>query len=289
MGGEPKARVQQCAKGVQPGATRMRGASSFAEFANDPHGRCISGGSFAYGWPTADLCVTALWGEPDPSDLETLAKLYALELAPPAGPHAAIIDTLRVEAVSEHAFGVIARYVQARREGLAEFVTRLAIVRRVGFVGAVAAGFFETIEAPYSVQAFDALPEALTWCEGPSWVERDLMRWVAECADVPDLVRDVRRAIESALPEPDAEAVAKSLGLTLRTLQRRLKEHETTFRQQVALTQVRVAQRWLEDTDESVTHIAYEVGCSSPQHLSTLFRQHAGTTPSAWRAEHQIE
>ena len=288
MGRDGKSGVSGGAKDVQPRATRMRSAASIAEFVDDPRGRCITGGSFAYGWPTPELCITAFWGQPDPTDLESLATLYALELAPPAQAHAAIIDTVRVEAVSPHAFGVIARYVQAHREGLAEFVTKLAIVRRVGFVGAVAAGFYETIEAPYPVSVFDQLGDALTWCEGPGWVERDIERWVAESADVPDLVRTVRRAIESTLPDSDLELVAKLLGTTVRTLQRRLKEHDTTFRIQVGLTQVRVAQRWLEDTDESITRIAYEVGCSTPQHLSTLFRQHAGTTPSAWREARQI-
>lgn len=288
MGGEDESSVQQGAKGVQPDATRMRAAASLAEFRSNPHGSCITGSSFAYGWPTPALCITAFWGEPDPSDLEVLAGLYALELAPPATPHAAIIDTLRVEAVSPHAFSALARYVQAKRDGLAAYVTRLAIVRRVGFVGAVASGFYETIEAPYPVEVFDTLPDALGWCEGPAWVEREVARWVSESADVPAIVRDVRRAIESALPELDVEGVAKTLGLTVRTLQRRLKEHDTTFRQQVGFTQVRVAKRWLEDTDESITRIAYEVGCSTPQHLSTLFRQQMGTTPSAWRANHEI-
>lgn len=286
MGGEDTTRVHDDAKAVQLGA--MQPAASFRAFSEQPLGHCITGDAFVYGWPTSELCVTAMWGQPKPADLELLAKLYALELAPPAMPHAAVIDTVRVESVSSQAYEVIAEYVRARRDGLAEFVTRLAIVHGEGFAGAVAAGFYETMQAPYPVQMFASVSEALAWCEGPTWVENDLARWTTD-ADLPDLVRNLRRAIEASLPNVEIEKAAGALGLTVRTLQRRLKEHDTTFRQQVALTQVRVAKRWLEETDESVTRIAFEVGCSTPQHLSTLFRQHAQSTPSAWRAARKEE
>ncbi len=262
----------------------MTPAASYADFAASPHGRVLTGPTFAYGWPTPELCVTAIWGQPGPADLEALARLYALELAPPARPHAAIIDTLRVEAVHPDAFAVIERYVAARREGLADHVTRLAIVRREGFVGAVASGFFSTIQPPYPVSVFDDFTSALAWTDGPSWVERALERWVDAGAELSDLRRDLRRAIEARLPELDMNRVAADLGLAVRTLQRKLRAEETSYRAEQAAVQVAVAQRWLETTDAPITQIAYEVGCSTPQRFSALFKREVGESPSAWRA-----
>jgi AraC-like DNA-binding protein len=40
----------------------------------------------------------------------------------------------------------------------------------------------------------------------------------------------------------------------------------------------------LADTDSALTEIAYDVGCASPQHFSTLFRRVSGVAPSTWRA-----
>jgi len=263
---------------------RLEPAASHADFAARPHGRVLTGATFAYAWPTPELCVTAIWGSPGPADLEALAWLYALELAPPAEPHAAIIDTLRVEAVHPEAFAVIERYVAARREGLADRVTRLAIVRREGFVGAVASGFFATIEAPYPVHVCADFSSALAWTEGPRWVEGALTRWVGAGAGLSDLRRDLRRAIEARLPALDMNQVAADLGHAVRTLQRKLRAEETSYRAEQAAVQVAVAQRWLETSAAPITQIAYEVGCSTPQRFSALFKREVGQSPSAWRA-----
>jgi len=40
----------------------------------------------------------------------------------------------------------------------------------------------------------------------------------------------------------------------------------------------------LADTDHKITSIAFEVGCASLQHFSTLFRKATGVAPSEWRA-----
>jgi AraC-like DNA-binding protein len=266
------------------GPSAMKPAASHAAFAADPHGRCLTGPTFAYGWPTPGLCVTAIWGAPGPADLESLAKLYALELEPPAEPHAAIIDTLRVEAVHPEAFAVIERYVRGHHEGLAERVTRLAIVRRAGFVGAVAAGFFAAIEPPYPVAVFDDFASALRWTDGPEWVEGALERWARAGAELSDLRRGLRRAIEARLPATDMARVAADLGLAVRTLQRKLRAEETTYRAEQAAVQVAVAKRWLRATDAPITQIGYEVGCSTPQRFSALFKREVGESPSDWRA-----
>ena len=113
---------------------------------------------------------------------------------------------------------------------------------------------------------------------------------VARASATPDEVRALRRALDAFLGDPDGadgpslEGLAQRLGTTARTLQRRLKAEGTTFRRELAAAQVRAAERWLRDTDEPVSRIAYEVGCATPQHLSTLFKRATGLTPTAYRA-----
>jgi AraC-like DNA-binding protein len=103
-------------------------------------------------------------------------------------------------------------------------------------------------------------------------------------AGEPALLGALRRALDARLPETSIERAAQDLGTSVRTLQRRLREHDTTFREQLARSQVEAAKRWLRGTDAPVSRIAYEVGCGTPQQLSRLFRRLTGRTPTAWRA-----
>lgn len=57
------------------------------------------------------------------------------------------------------------------------------------------------------------------------------------------------------------------------------------FLQQARLEEVR---RRLEDTDQPVTQIAYDLGFSSSQHLAQTLRQHLGTTARALREKRQL-
>ncbi|MBZ0237586.1 MAG: helix-turn-helix domain-containing protein, partial [Deltaproteobacteria bacterium] len=67
-------------------------------------------------------------------------------------------------------------------------------------------------------------------------------------------------------------------------LQRHLRAAGTAFQRELDAARVRVAQRLLETSRASLTEIALDVGCASPQHFSALFRRVAGQPPSAWRA-----
>jgi AraC-like DNA-binding protein len=68
-----------------------------------------------------------------------------------------------------------------------------------------------------------------------------------------------------------------------RSLQRSLGAAGTTFKDEIAEARIRAARRLLADGDEPLSAIAREVGCSSLQHFSTLFRKRTGETPSAFR------
>lgn len=274
------------AKGVRSGAN-LAPAATRAEFAADPHGRWIGGRGFVYAWPTEALCLTALFDRPGPDDLSALMDLFALELAEPARPHASLIDATRLDRVDAGAFEALAAYVERTRERMTRWVTRLAIVRPSGFVGALAAGFYEAIDPPYPVEVFDERASAFEWVGAEAALDEWLARTVAAQRGAPEPLRAVRRVLDARLPEVDVEGCAQALGTSVRTLQRKLKRCGTTFRRELSRAQVEAAKRWLSSTDEPISRIAYEVGFSTPQHLSAAFRAATGSTPSAWRDGHR--
>jgi transcriptional regulator GlxA family with amidase domain len=63
--------------------------------------------------------------------------------------------------------------------------------------------------------------------------------------------------------------------------------HGSTFRHELGLARVRAAQTLLRESSASLTEIALEVGCATPQSFSTLFRRVVGTSPREWRARAQ--
>ncbi|EDM74093.1 putative AraC-family transcriptional regulator [Plesiocystis pacifica SIR-1] len=80
------------------------------------------------------------------------------------------------------------------------------------------------------------------------------------------------------------EALARAAGTSPRTLSRRFREQTgTTPARWVNQARVRRAQRLLETTGLSVEQVASEAGFGSAAVLRARFRDHAGTTPLAYR------
>jgi len=96
-------------------------------------------------------------------------------------------------------------------------------------------------------------------------------------------VRDLAAVLE-AQPTATLASAASSLAVSKRTLQRVLAEHGSSFRGELDAARVRVAQRLLRESSEAIARVAIEVGCSSPQQLSGLFRRVVGESPREWRA-----
>ena len=104
-------------------------------------------------------------------------------------------------------------------------------------------------------------------------------------SSTPPLVGALATYLEANLASPNVADASKALGLSERTLQRRLQDSGTTFQDEVQSARMRVAERLLLDTDASLTSIAFDVGYSSLQRFSALFRKVTGESPSKWRAK----
>lgn len=82
--------------------------------------------------------------------------------------------------------------------------------------------------------------------------------------------------------EPTAEAAARALGMSLRNLQRRLREEGTTYREALKGTREEMARAHLEERRTTVTEIAFLLGFSDPNSFSRAFRRWTGQSPRAY-------
>src|SRR5512140_1403609 len=140
----------------------MRGAT-VEELGHDPVGRFVAGETFVHFCAHPKLWGIVVWGRPDRAHAMQLGRSLVLELAPPAVPHASLVDASRLEGGNDAAFGALERYVARYGEALKEWVTRLAIVRSKGLGGAIVAGARDVLALPYPVGVFDDAARALEW------------------------------------------------------------------------------------------------------------------------------
>jgi AraC-like DNA-binding protein len=221
----------------------------------------------------------ALWGCPSETDVRRIVPLLALELA--AAPHASLVDARRLEAGDPRAFAVLTGYLRDHWEAFRARVTRLALVRPPGLLGATVAGFYQVAGAPYPVRVFDELEAAASWLRAP--VATELEAAIAAASRLPPVLLELRRWLDGHLGDPSLARAARAVSRAPRSLQRDLGIAGTTFQRELDAARIRLAQRLLVETDSPLTEIAYDVGCASPQHFSTVFRRVAGVSPSSWR------
>jgi AraC-like DNA-binding protein len=77
--------------------------------------------------------------------------------------------------------------------------------------------------------------------------------------------------------------VARSLGVTPRTLHRHLTEEGESFSAIVDATRAALAERYLANDRYTLTDISQLLGFAAPSTFSRWFRGQFGVTPSQWR------
>jgi AraC-like DNA-binding protein len=254
-------------------------------FARAPVGRYFAGATFAHFCATPVLWGVVLWGRPQSDDMAALVRSLELELADTAEMHLSIVDARRLDGVDVTAFSMLDSYVRGNQDALSRKVARLALLRPDGMTGAVVAGFFDVLPRPYPVELFASPEEAAPWLE----LELDALNVLgsvyAAASGAPPVVTAIRTVLDQQLTNINIATAARAMGMSERTLQRRLRGADTSFLDELNRARIRAAQKLLLDSDEPVTTIALEVGCATPQHFSTLFRKLTGMTPSGWRKE----
>ncbi|MGK7397446.1 MAG: helix-turn-helix domain-containing protein [Candidatus Cyclobacteriaceae bacterium M3_2C_046] len=96
---------------------------------------------------------------------------------------------------------------------------------------------------------------------------------------------DVENLIKDALPSgiPGIQQIGYMMGMSNRTLTRRLAENGTSFRDLIKKTQLDVARNLLKNSSRSVAEIAFETGFSEQSAFNRAFRRWTGQSPVEFR------
>ncbi|MDF1720740.1 MAG: AraC family transcriptional regulator ligand-binding domain-containing protein [Minwuia sp.] len=99
------------------------------------------------------------------------------------------------------------------------------------------------------------------------------------------LERRVRSLVTRSLSEgvPMVSDVARQLGMSGRTLQRRLADIGQTFQWQVDMSRRELAEQLLRETDYALTEVAFLTGFSEQSAFTRAFRRWSGQTPRSFR------
>jgi AraC-like DNA-binding protein len=116
-----------------------------------------------------------------------------------------------------------------------------------------------------------------------AFLEREaLARAPAAAADDLELAREaIRASLRSG--EPDVTRVARALGVSARTLQRRLAEQGTSFRALVDGVREGLARRYMEDGGRSMKEIAALLGYADARAFGRACKRWTGGAPGALR------
>jgi AraC-like DNA-binding protein len=99
------------------------------------------------------------------------------------------------------------------------------------------------------------------------------------------LVRKVGEIVTTSCPEryPNIQLVAGALGMSTRTLQRRLGDEGVTYAQVVAEARADTARRMLHESTRKIGEIARTIGYSNAAHFTRAFLRWTGRTPRDFR------
>jgi AraC-like DNA-binding protein len=99
------------------------------------------------------------------------------------------------------------------------------------------------------------------------------------------LTRQVRGLLTEALKagDPRLETLSQRLGLSARTLQRRLREEGTSHQDLLDEVRSELSRRYLLEPELAICEVAYLLGFSEPSAFHRAFRRWTGVTPKAFR------
>ena len=263
----------------------MQGAVDIAEFRRDPVGRWVAGRSFFVFCTDDGVWGYVAWGDLGEEDLRAIVEAVEVELTVGAPAHVTFVDPRRVTSVHPSSFAITTAFILSRWDLLRRSVSRVAFLRPDGFLGLLLEGARAALVYPFAAHV------ARDPQEGLAALEVDDQALIAELAQIqrdlmagPRVARSLRSLLERHIDDMTVADAAQILGLSTRTLQRRLGEVGTSFQKELNAAQVRVAEKLLLETDTTISRVALDVGCASIQHFNTLFRRVTGETPSRWRA-----
>lgn len=260
-----------------------RHAHSLDDFLARPLGAGYAGESFDF-YNLSTVCGWRVWGRPTREDASALTSCIATAYAPRGPRYFSLVDLREVESVEPAAFEVLLQFVSGLREQMRDRLVRQALVRPAGLVGVLTEGFYVMLQARHPVKVFGTLAAAARWLkpDDPEPLAELVKIFSAPSPRASSLAVPLRRWL-SERPTASPPEAARALGVSLRTLQRRLGEQGTSFQAQLRLVRVQHAERLLADSELKISAVAQEAGFATSQQLATAFKAVVQLTPSEFR------
>jgi AraC-like DNA-binding protein len=264
-------------------------APSIDAFARSPLGRwvlCAPTAVVFCATPSLSGCVA--WGRPTRDDVERIvAGFSAYSNARVAARFDVVLDGRGIEGIDPDALAVLFAWLGERRT---ELLDRLRVQYGViadGMTGLSLAGILPMLGETHPFRVVRDPREALSALSPDGGAICDeLDRLVAEARDLPRPLRELRELLRSSSRGATIERVARSLKVSVRSLQRALAESGTTFRDEVRDARFAEVQALLVGGDQKVAEVARRLGVSENA-LTQLVREKAGVTPAELRKQHR--
>jgi AraC-like DNA-binding protein len=115
--------------------------------------------------------------------------------------------------------------------------------------------------------------------------QEDILSRLLEQIDRDSVVTQVKRLLAQLLPqgEPSQDQIASQLGISTRTLQRRLADHDTTYTDVLDSTRHELALSYLADPQCALKDVAYLLGFGDTGSFTRAFKRWTGVPPSDHR------
>lgn len=99
------------------------------------------------------------------------------------------------------------------------------------------------------------------------------------------IASDVSQLIQDSLPSgiPSITQIGEHMGMSSRTLTRRLAENGLTFRELVRQTQEKISKELLRSSSQTISEIAFQTGFSEQSAFSRAFKKWCGLSPLTYR------
>jgi AraC-like DNA-binding protein len=252
----------------------------------DPRWKILRRQGFVCSSPDGRLL--SLWGvgHADVEGVVELLEIYAAVERAHFPPRRQLVVLRHLQSVTTAAMARFVRYHEQVTTYL-KGVTHEAVVRPGGVVGVFAEGFYRAVPHPAEGRVFSSLDDAAAFAgvTDEPWLRAMLaeeQRMLVALQQRPEGLDALWAPHYMRLTLADA---ARSLGLSPRTLQRRLGDLGTPFETLRLRASLDHAES-LRLTGRDVKEVAFTLGFASPSAFSTAFRRARGCSSEQWRATH---
>src|SRR5262249_27274365 len=135
------------------------------EYVANPVGHYVAGPTCLHFFADAALCGVVFWGRPTAPHVEQLTRALVAGLSRHSPLPPSFLGARRLPGIDAAAFEALAGFMGPRAEHFAVNVTRQAIVRPPGVLGAAVEGFYDVTRSasPSRTRVFTDPHEALAW------------------------------------------------------------------------------------------------------------------------------